>query len=419
TPLGSACRHAMGQDGGRLFRRGLAPVIAGVLVFAATGLRPEAVQATSVPAMDHVFVIVMENHSYGEIVGSSAAPYINSLISAGGVATNYYGVAHPSLPNYLALAAGSTFGVTTDCTTCWQAAGNLADSLEAAGRSWKAYDESMPSGCYIGDSYPYAQKHDPFLYFNDIRTNAARCESHVVPYSQLGADLRSTSTTPSFGFITPNMCSDMHDCTVGAGDAWLQQQLPSLLNSPAFTTQHSLLAITWDEDDSSASNQVPLIMLGSSVTAGHRSSVGYNHYSLLHTIETALGASTLTANDSGVAPMADFFSPVVPSPSPAPSPSPSPGPGAGAALPQDMLHFGVASQPSDLSWMTGGGVPWRYRYQYLASGVNTGTGWETWNSPTGSFATLYMNASSANGYIPVFSYYELLQSTPSTGSHES
>jgi len=84
-----------------------------------------------------------------------------------------------------------------------------------------------------------------------------------------------------------------------------------------------------------------------------------------------------------------------------------------------MLHFGVASQPSDLTWMTGSGVPWRYRYQYLSGGVNTGSGWETWNSPTGSFATLYMNASSANGYIPVFSYYELLQSTPSTGANES
>jgi len=92
---------------------------------------------------------------------------------------------------------------------------------------------------------------------------------------------------------------------------------------------------------------------------------------------------------------------------------------AAAALPQDMLHFGVANQPSDLSWMTGSGVPWRYRYQYLAGGVNTGTGWETWDSPTGAFATNYMNASSANGYLPVFSYYELLQSSPSTGSNES
>ena len=90
-----------------------------------------------------------------------------------------------------------------------------------------------------------------------------------------------------------------------------------------------------------------------------------------------------------------------------------------AALPQDRLHFGLSNQPTDLGWMTGSGVPWRYRYQYLAGGVNTGTGWETWNSPAGAFATNYMNASSGAGYIPVFSYYELLQSTPSTGANES
>jgi hypothetical protein len=89
------------------------------------------------------------------------------------------------------------------------------------------------------------------------------------------------------------------------------------------------------------------------------------------------------------------------------------------ALPQDRLHFGLANGPSDLGWMTSSGVPWRYRYQYLSAGVNTGKGWETWNSPTGAFATLYMNASSSNNYLPVFSYYELLQSNPSTGANES
>ncbi|HEY0807503.1 MAG TPA: hypothetical protein VGD84_20725, partial [Pseudonocardiaceae bacterium] len=90
-----------------------------------------------------------------------------------------------------------------------------------------------------------------------------------------------------------------------------------------------------------------------------------------------------------------------------------------SALPQTQLHFGVTSSPADLSWMTSSGVPWRYRYQYLAGGVNTGAGWETWNSPSGAFASLYMTASSGAGYIPVFSYYELLQSTPSTGANES
>ena len=249
----------------------------------------------------------MENHSYGQIIGSPSAPYINSLLSSGSLATNYYGVSHPSLPNYLALAGGSTYGITSDCTTCWVAANNLGDTLEAAGRTWKTYQEAMPSACFVGDSYPYAQKHDPFIYFNDIRTNAARCQSHVVPYSRLATDLASTSTTPNYAFITPDMCHDMHDCAVGTGDAWLQQQVPVILGSPAFASQHSLLAITWDEDDSSSANRVATIFLGSSSNVASSSSTSYTHYSLLHTFESALGASTLTGNDAGAATMQDMF----------------------------------------------------------------------------------------------------------------
>ncbi|HET7467624.1 MAG TPA: alkaline phosphatase family protein [Candidatus Dormibacteraeota bacterium] len=390
----------------------LAAPLAGGVILAAVGLTPAPAWASSVPALDHVFVIVMENHSYGEIIGSPSAPYVNSVVKSGGLATDYFGVTHPSLPNYLALTGASTFGISSDCTTCWVSAGNIADALESAGRTWKAYEESMPSACFVGDSYPYAQKHDPFIYFNDIRTNTSRCQSHVVPYSQLASDLQSTTTTPSFAFITPNMCNDMHDCSVGTGDSWLQQQVPAILSSPAFKTQHSLLALTWDEDDSSGANQVPLILVGSGVTTGLTSAIAYNHYSLLHTIEASLGATTLTANDAGASVISDILSP-------APAPNAAVTSNAAAALPQDMLHFGLANQPTDLSWMTSSGVPWRYRYQYLSAGVNTGSGWETWDSPAGQFATLYMSASAASGYIPVFSYYELLQSSPSTGTNES
>jgi hypothetical protein len=166
--------------------------------------------------------------------------------------------------------------------------------------------ESMPSACYIGDSYPYAQKHDPFIYFNDIRDNSTRCSSHVVPYSQLSSDLRSNSTTPNFGFITPNLCNDMHDCSIGTGDTWLSQQVPVILGSPAFTSQSSLLAITWDEDDGTESNRVPMILLGSVVKAGYRSGNFYNHYSLLHTVEAGLGTAGLTSNDANSATLDEF-----------------------------------------------------------------------------------------------------------------
>lgn len=279
------------------------------LGLALTAPAQPAVQAagTGVPALSHVFVIVMENHSYNEIVGSPSAPYVNSLLASGGLATNYYAVTHPSLPNYLALAAGTTFGITSDCTTCWINGTSVADSIEAAGKTWKSYEESMPYACYVGDSYPYVQKHDPFLYFNNIRNNASRCQSHIVPYSQLSSDLASAATTPSFGFITPNACSDMHDCSVSTGDTWLSQNVPQILRSPAFTTQQSVLAIVWDEDDFSGTNQVAEIMVGSGVTPGLQTSINHTHYSLLHTVEAGLGLGTLTSNDAGWGAMSDFF----------------------------------------------------------------------------------------------------------------
>jgi acid phosphatase len=360
-----------------------------------------------------VFVIVMENHSYGEIVGSASAPYANRLIGSGALATSYYAAAHPSLPNHLALTGASTFGVTSDCTTCWVAAANLGDRLEAAGSTWKAYEESMPSPCFVGDSYPYAQKHDPFIYFNDIRTNASRCQSHVVPYTQLATDLKSTSTTPNFAFITPNMCNDMHDCSVATGDSWLQAQVPAILDSPAFTTQHSLLAITWDEDDSSASNRVATIFAGAYVGAAARVATSYNHYSLLRTIEAARGLSTLTANDANASAMTGMFvaaaAPGVACTSVDVSASPvSPQPGGGTvtvtatahgcASPQ--LEFWLAapgasayalkqaySAGATFSWSTSGAAAGTYRFSVWARdatspGVygNTAGRWDTYNA---------------------------------------
>ena len=172
---------------------------------------PTPTPGGTLPNFSYVFVIVMENEESSAIVGNGAAPYVNGLLSDHGLAARYYAVSHPSLPNYLALTAGSTFGISSDCTGCFVNATNLADQVESSGRSWKAYMESMPSSCYVGDAYPYMQKHDPFIYYNDIRTNATRCAAYVVPFTQLRADL-TNGTVPNFAWITPNMCNDMHDC---------------------------------------------------------------------------------------------------------------------------------------------------------------------------------------------------------------
>ena len=255
----------------------------------------------AVPAFSHIFVIVMENHEYGTIIGSPAAPYINRLAASNGLATNYFAASHPSLPNYLALTAGGTFGIASDCTTCFVNATNLADQVEASGRSWKAYMEDMPTPCYLGPwSGNYAMKHNPFVYFTDIRSNAARCAAHVVPFTQFGADM-SRGQVPSFVWITPNMCDDMHDCGVATGDAWLASVVPTIITSAAFRNG-GVLFITWDEGSTNAGccadtwgGHVATLVISSSSISGFRSGVAENHYGLLRTIEDAFHLSHLGA----------------------------------------------------------------------------------------------------------------------------
>ena len=263
--------------------------------------------APLVPVFDHIFIIVMENKDEAEIIGNTAqAPYLNQLASQYGVAANYTAVARPSLPNYLALTGGDTFGVTSDCTDCFVDAPNLvADRVVPSGRTWKAYLESMPSACFLGDSYLYVQKHNPFVYYDDIRTSS-QC-TNVVPFGSLVSDLASSATTPNYVWISPNLCNDMHNCSIATGDAWLKDTVPVILASPAWTTQRSLVLITWDEADLSQTNQIATLVIAPGVAAGFRSTTPYTHYSLLRTIEQAWGLAPLGPNDSAASPMSDFF----------------------------------------------------------------------------------------------------------------
>jgi phosphatidylinositol-3-phosphatase len=266
--------------------------------------------APGVPHLAHVFVIVMENHPASDIVGSSSAPYINGLISRSAYAANYSALTHPSLPNYIALTSGDFQGINDDRNP--PSAGyavnavNLADRLEAAGLTWKAYAQSLPSAGYAQNSGLFVTKHEPFVYYKDILENGPRRVAHVVPYWQLATDLRSAATTPSFAFITPNMYDDMHDGPISAGDRWLSRAVPAILGSRAFTNTPSLLVVTWDEG-SASDNHVATIFAGNSVRAGARSVQAYDHYSLLHTIEAALQVQPITANDARAPAMSDLF----------------------------------------------------------------------------------------------------------------
>jgi hypothetical protein len=182
--------------------------------------------------------------------------------------------------------------------------------------------ESMPSTCFTGDSYPYAQRHDPFVYFDDVRTTY-QC-ANTVPFASFSTDLSPATTTADYVWITPNLCHDMHDCSISTGDNWLQNTLPIVLNSPAYANQNSLVLVTWDEDDNSQSNQVATFVIAKSVPAGYHSTTWYSHYSLLSTIEHAWGLAPLTANDSGSSSMSEFFNgQLLPSPTSTPTPTSS------------------------------------------------------------------------------------------------
>lgn len=263
----------------------------------------------TLPGIDHVVIIVEENHPSSSIIGNAAAPYINKLAAANALATNYQAVAHPSLPNYLALTSGTTAGITNDCTPgagCMARVPAVTESIEHSGRTWKMYAEDMPAPCTAENSGLYAVRHNPFMYYPGVTDNPASCAAHVVPLARLGEDLKSTASLPNYAFISPNLCNDMHNCPVSDGDAWLSQQVPRILASPAFTEQNSLLVITWDEGED-GNNNVTTIFAGPAARQSHTSAVAYSHYSLLHTIQSMWGLDPLSADDKNAPVMADML----------------------------------------------------------------------------------------------------------------
>lgn len=270
-------------------------------------------ESTAVPqaGIDHVVIIVEENHSRSNILGNDAAPYINKLAAENALATNYRAVMHPSLPNYLAMTSGTNAGITDDCEPgdgCMAQVPNITDAIEKSGRTWKMYAESMPAPCTATNSELYGVRHNPFMYYPSVTDDKAACEAHVVPLTRLSEDLKSAEGLPNYVFIAPNVCNDMHDCPVETGDAWLSRHVPKILASPAFTTQNSLLVLTWDEDeDEGGNNTVPTIFAGPAARQAFTSHRKYDHYSLLHTIESRWGLTPMTANDRKAPVMDDML----------------------------------------------------------------------------------------------------------------
>ncbi|TMK71761.1 MAG: acid phosphatase [Actinobacteria bacterium] len=239
----------------------------------------------AVPSLDHAIVIVFENKEANQVIGSRNAPTFNAMAKRYAALTRYYGVSHPSLPNYLALVSGSTQRITTDCTDCVVSARNLADTLEAAGKTWKLYAEGLPAAAFTGAiSGRYAKKHAPFLYFRDVVDSRARL-ARIVPLTTLRSDVRS-GRLPDFSFVVPNMCSSMHDCSVRTGDAWLRTVLPPLLALP-----NTAVFVVFDEGTSNVrgGGHVAALVLGTAVRNGSRFTAVTSHYGLLRTVEQAWG----------------------------------------------------------------------------------------------------------------------------------
>ncbi len=255
-------------------------------------------------------IIVEENKGYKTIMEGSEAPYFQELAATYSQASNYHALFHPSLPNYLAMIGGTNGGIEQTCTPgpgCELSSKTIVDEIEKSNRTWKGYLESMPAPCSLQNSGQYAVRHNPFVYYKTLSEDKARCNRLDVPLEQLYKDM-SANQLPSFSFIVPNLCNDMHDCSVGTGDKWLADVVPKLLDSSAFKTKKAVLIITWDEaEQSDTVNQIPTVLIGPAVKKGYKSSAMYNHYSVLRTIEDAWGLPSLTENDKNAAPMNEFF----------------------------------------------------------------------------------------------------------------
>ncbi|MBA3735362.1 MAG: acid phosphatase [Actinobacteria bacterium] len=250
---------------------------------------PAASGVVPVPALDHVVVVVFENKETSSVLGNRAAPTFNGYARRYAKLTRYFGVTHPSLPNYLALVSGSTHGITSNCTTCIVAAPSLADTLEAAGKTWKTYADGLPSPGFLGGSYQrYVKKHNPFAYFQDIAASPTK-RANIVPLGRLATDLRA-SALPDFALVVPDLCHSMHDCSVAVGDAWLKRTVAPLLRLP-----DTAVLVLFDEGSTGlrGGGHTPALAVGTAVRPGSAFTGVMNHYGALRTVEQALGLPPL------------------------------------------------------------------------------------------------------------------------------
>jgi len=289
-----------------------------------------------------VFLILMENHNWNQIKGSTSAPYINSLLSQGAHAEAYYnppGI-HPSEPNYLWLEAGTNFGIKDDnppSTNHQATTAHLTTQLKAAGISWKSYQEDISGTvCPLTGVNLYAPKHNPMVFFDDVTgTNnslSAYCISHMRPYTELAADL-AAGTVARYNFITPNLCDDMHNSSgcatsdsVKNGDNWLSKAVPAIQASNAYKNG-GIIMITWDEGEGS-DGPIGMIVLSPNAKRGYSNTIHYTHSSTLRTLQEIFGVKPFLGDAANATDLSDLFinmgsSTPVPTSTPGPTNTPT------------------------------------------------------------------------------------------------
>jgi Phosphoesterase family len=238
--------------------------------------------AVAMPAFRHIVLVIFENRGYGEVIGNSSAPYFNQLAARGANFTDFVAITHPSQPNYLALFSGSTQGTTSDSCPHTFATPNLAQGLIAAGKTFTGYVDALPAaGATVCTSGNYARKHVPWVNFSNVPASATESFTRFPQTASA-----SFSALPDFSFVVPDLCDDMHNCSVAVGDTWLSAHLGAYATWAK--ANDSLLIVTFDENDGAAGNIVPTIFAGAHVRPGNYSE-HVTHYSTLRAIEAEYG----------------------------------------------------------------------------------------------------------------------------------
>jgi len=273
----------------------------GLATLTSIAMSSHAALAIPIPTFDHIVIVVEENHGYSQIIGSSSAPYINSLASQGASITNSYGVTHPSQPNYLALFSGSTQGVTNDNCPLTFSGTNLATQLVGIGKTFTGYSETMPSvgytGCNSGGSGGYWRKHNPWVDFTNVSSLANQ------PFTSFPSSA-NYANLPTVSVVVPNQLNDMHDGTIQQGDTWLKNILDAYAQWA--NTQNSLLIVTFVEDYGST-GKIATIFVGAHVIPGaHAEPSNINHYNILRTIEASFGLPGIN-NAASLSPITDIW----------------------------------------------------------------------------------------------------------------